>query len=215
MRRSPPTTNPDSTAGVSTTASGRPWSLAAAVVIMVAAALVYSHGLGASMLDDDEDGYFYAAWRIAEGEVPYRDFLTPQLPGFMYGGAAVVATVGPNPRALRAWSLVLVLVAGAGVYAAGRELAGDTAGLAAMAIFLFREDVFLIGRAFRPEALLLAATTAGLLVFLVADRRQSARGMAAAGLLFALGLVSKLFAALPWAATVAFIAAGIATGRRP
>ncbi|MCK4832933.1 MAG: hypothetical protein KAS81_09195, partial [Anaerolineales bacterium] len=46
----------------------------------------YLYNLSGWRVHDDEGEYLYQVWRMTQGEVPYLDFLTPQLPVFLYGG---------------------------------------------------------------------------------------------------------------------------------
>jgi 4-amino-4-deoxy-L-arabinose transferase-like glycosyltransferase len=175
-----------------------------AVVVLVLAGVLYTRHLDAWRIDDDEEGYLYAAWRIDEGELPYGDFLTPQLPGFLYPGAAVVRLAGAgDATAPRAWSVLLVLVAAAALFVAGSDLIGPWGGLLAMTVFLLSEDVYLIATAFRPEPTMLAATVAALAFFVRGELRERPGLFVVASLLFGVGLLAKLFSALPW------IAAGV------
>ncbi|HQZ72005.1 MAG TPA: hypothetical protein PK826_11855, partial [Anaerolineae bacterium] len=57
-----------------------------ALLAFAALALFYAWRLTGFLVNDDEGSYLYAAWRISRGELPYRDFLTPQLPGFLLPG---------------------------------------------------------------------------------------------------------------------------------
>jgi 4-amino-4-deoxy-L-arabinose transferase-like glycosyltransferase len=190
--------------------TNRSRSLALWTGLLLLAALFYGRGLGNFLIDDDEEGYAYAAWRVSEGDLPYRDFLSPQLPGFLYTGAATVLAAGRDTEALRAVSVILVLGAGAAVFVTGTSLLGRGGGLLAAALFLAAEDVFAVGRAFRPEALMLAATTWATALLVVGEAGARGRGRSAAragaSLLFGLGLLAKLFAALPWAASLAYFA---------
>ena len=48
----------------------------------------YLFNLTGWRIHDDEGEYLYQLWRMTLGESPYRDFLTPQLPVFLYAGSA-------------------------------------------------------------------------------------------------------------------------------
>lgn len=187
----------------------------AALALLAAFAALYLYRIDGWLINDDEEGYLYAAWRISQGELPYRDFLTPQLPGFLFPGALIVKLAGRDPWAMRAWSTALVLAAAAATYLTGRKLYGGLAGLAALVMLLAEEEVFQIGRAYRPEATMLALGTLALYVFVHADDGRRRRGYAAAGVLFGGALLAKLFGLLPWAAAAAYVAWGAVRGDRP
>jgi hypothetical protein len=186
-----------------------------ALAFLALMALAYWHRIDTWRIDDDEEGYLYAAWRISRGELPYRDFLTPQLPAFLFPGGLAIALFGPQAAVLRAWSAVLMLVAGYATYLTGRRLYGPAAGLAALAVVLLSDDLFPLARAWRPEATMLACGALALYAFVRADAPARRSGYALASLLFGLGLLAKLFGFLPWAATGAYLAVDALTGGRP
>jgi len=192
------------------------WDVLAAAVLALAAWL-YLHRLDVWLIDDDEEGYLYAAWRISQGALPYQDFLTPQLPAFLFPGAAVVRLFGNDPWPMRAWSAALTLAAGGATYATGRRLFGPVAGVVALGLLLAIDDVFAIARVFRPESMMLALGAVGLYVFVRADEDGRRGGYAVASLCFGAALLAKLFGILPWLATLAFVigeALGGVRGRR-
>jgi hypothetical protein len=126
---------------------------------LLAVFLLYRFHIGAYLINDDEEGYLYAAWRISAGQVPYRDFITPQLPVFLYPGALLIALFGRSTELLRTESAALAVLAGGFTYLAGRRLFGPLAGLTAIALLLLQSDIFRVARAFRPEASMLMPTS--------------------------------------------------------
>lgn len=185
-----------------------------ALLCIALMAWMYLHRLDVWLINDDEEGYLYAAWRISQGELPYRDFLTPQLPAFLFPGALIVRLFGVDPWAMRAWSAALVLVTGLATYLTGRRLFGPVAGLAALVLCLAIDDVFAIGRAFRPEATMLAFGALALYAFVRADASGRRTGYALASLLFGGALLAKLFGLLPWLATLAYVGWQLLRGQR-
>jgi hypothetical protein len=183
-----------------------------AVVLIVLSLAAYSYNLSGWLMDDDEGSYLYQSWRISQGEVPYRDFLTPQLPLFLYGGAALFGVFGVSDVAARAATVAIVLLTAGLVYATARRAFGRPVALLGLATFLAHDTVFEVSRRFRPESfMLLFAMTAVWLIqrWLPADdgrrttdhagRRSSVAGrlgLALAGVCFGLALLSKLFAGL-------------------
>ena len=95
-----------------------------AIAILVLGLAFYLCCIDQWFMHDDEGGYCYAAWRISEGEVPYRDFLTPQLPLFLYWGGVVVRLFGPSMVALRYVTVGATLFAAFFVYLAVRAALG-------------------------------------------------------------------------------------------
>ncbi len=168
-------------------------------ILLALGAILYLHHAFQFFLDDDEGGYAYAAWRVSLGEVPYRDFLTPQMPAFLYWGGLVVRLLGTSFVALRLASMVAMLVAAALLYAANYELFGLPVAVVSTALFLIEPNAFYNARYFRPEALMLAFEVAGLYAFVLGEKRRRLAYTALAGTLFGLSGLSKLFGLLPLA----------------
>ena len=123
-----------------------------AFVLVALAGVYYALRLTQWLAYDDEGGYLYAAWRIASGEAPYRDFLTPQLPMFLYPGAVVLALSGNSAYAARFGMIIYTLLASLGVFWAARRLWGDLVALVALLVTLAHQEIFWAARFFRPEA---------------------------------------------------------------
>jgi hypothetical protein len=154
------------------------------------------------MAYDDEGGYLYAAWRIGAGELPYRDFLTPKLPVFLYPGALVLRLTDNSVFALRSLGVALTLASVALVYLTLRRLWGNRVALLAVILCLIQRDVFWAARFFRPEASMLFWDALGIYLFVRAEQRSPSYrhrpwGLVASGLAFALGTLANLFGLLP------------------
>jgi 4-amino-4-deoxy-L-arabinose transferase-like glycosyltransferase len=186
-----------------------------ALAFLALMALAYWHRIDTWHIDDDEEGYLYAAWRISRGELPYRDFLTPQLPAFLFPGGLWIALFGPEAIVLRAWSAVLMLIAGFATYLSGRRLFGAVGGLVAMVVLLLSDDIFPLARAWRPEATMLALAMLAFYAFVRADEAERRRGYVIASLLFGASLLAKLFGFLPWAGVGAYVVFDLLTRGRP
>ena len=178
-----------------------------AVAILILGLLFYLRNLDAWLMDDDEESYLYAAWRISEGEMPYRDFLTPQLPVFLYSGATLMKLFGPSVAAARAFSVGLIILSAGCLYLATRRFFRPEVGLLAMTAFLLHKDVYQEGRLYRPEPYMLFLILAGLCLFVWADgwSRRRRWGLAGAGFLFGLGMLTKLFSLMALGGCVAFL----------
>ena len=123
---------------------------------------------------DDEGGYLYAAWRISLGELPYRDFLTPQLPAFLYPGALILALTGNSVLAARLAMTLLVLATTLLTYLTVRRLWGVRPALLATLLMLVQSESFWAARFFRPEAPMLFWAALGVYLFVraYAQRRR-------------------------------------------
>ncbi len=172
------------------------WDLAA-VLALAALLAIYVNNLTGWMIFDDEGEYLYQVWRMTLGEVPYRDFLTPQLPAFLYTGLAVMTAAGKSLLAMRLATVGMAFATAIILYIAGRKHAGPLAGLISMALYLLHPDVFRETRIFRNEPLFLLLVTAGLVVATWTPGKGRRRNVALAGLLFGLATMAKLFGLLP------------------
>jgi 4-amino-4-deoxy-L-arabinose transferase-like glycosyltransferase len=172
--------------------------------ILTLAFLFYLHNINRWFMEDDEGSYLYAAWRVSEGEMPYRDFLTPQLPLFLYLGAGLMRLSGGSTFFLRSSSAMLVVVAALFVHLAAEKTVGYGAALLSMVLFLIHPDVCWAARFYRPEAYMLLFGTIATYVFVVSYLVGRGLGFLAAGALFALATLCKLFGLLPLAGCVLF-----------
>ena len=156
------------------------------------------------LVNDDEGSYLYAAWRVSLGERPYCDFLTPQLPGFLLPGGALMRLTGPEVWPARALAVAAALLAGILVWATARRLFGPWVALIAGSALLLHPDVFEAGRTFRSDPFMLFLQTAGVYVFARAvlprpdaEDPPNRRLLAVTGAIFGLATLTKLFGPLP------------------
>lgn len=200
-----------------------------ALLGLAAFAAFYAWRLTAFLINDDEGSYLYAAWRMSLGELPYRDFLTPQLPGFLFPGAWLMELVGPQVWPLRALAAAATLLAGVFTWRAARRLFGPAVAAAAAGLLLLQPLNFLFGRIFRADPFMLLWTTAGTYVFCLAypglrrggsggvddanDETGSLGRLALAGLCFGLAILCKLFGVLPLAGCLLWLLLEIRRGR--
>jgi len=157
----------------------------------------YLYNLTGWKIFDDEGEYLYQIWRMTLGEIPYQDFLTPQLPVFLYTGTAVMEVAGVALLPIRVYTVLLAFASGALLYLAGRRHRGALGGVLVATLFLLHSDVFRETRIFRNEPLFLFFVTAGLVIATWDVENVSGRRLAAAGLCFGLATMSKLFGLLP------------------
>ena len=157
----------------------------------------YLYNLTGWKIFDDEGEYLYQIWRMTLGEIPYQDFLTPQLPVFLYSGTAVMEIAGVALLPIRTFTVLLAFASGALLYLAGRRHHGALAGALTAVLFLLHSDVFRETRIYRNEPFLLLFVTAGLVIATWDVENVSLRRLVAAGLCFGLATMSKLFGLLP------------------
>ena len=182
----------------------RRYSQLIAVAILILGLVFYLYRIDRWFMDDDEGGFCYAAWRIAAGEMPYRDFLTEQVPLFLYWGATLIRLFGPSIMALRYATVVATLLAAYFIYLAARPVFGWRVAILSLPLFILHKDIYLIARFFRPEAYMLLFGAMGTYAFVRAYPGRRG-GLFLSGAMFGLGLLFKLFAALPAAGCGLFI----------
>ena len=173
----------------------RSWEWLVVPVVLVLL-IAYLYNLTGWRIFDDEGSYLYQVWRITQGEMPYRDFMTPQLPVYLYSGAAIMSLFGPSLLAMRLWSVALAFGSGLLLYLAGRKHHSVWMGLLALLLFLLHQDVFKELRIFRNEPLFIFFVTAGLVIATWSPSPRKTL-LAIAGVAFGLGTMVKLFGLLP------------------
>jgi 4-amino-4-deoxy-L-arabinose transferase-like glycosyltransferase len=190
--------------------------------VFAAIAALYAWRLEAWRINDDEGSYLYAAWRISLGELPYRDFLTPQLPAFLVPGGLLMRLFGPTALVARALAVVLTLGTGWLTWATARRLFGPAVALLAGTAALLHPTVFLDYRTYRPDPFMLFFAAAGVWLFArgVLPRPAAAdppdrRYLALAGAAFGLATLAKLFGPLPLGACLAWLVVDAWQRRRP
>jgi hypothetical protein len=96
-----------------------------AILFAIAVAQIWSRPV-----DRDEGFWLYTSWRLAEGDLPYRDFALPHLPlaSLYYAGA--IKIFGPSLYALRGLNVALFALSAAFLGAAvGRRFGGEASFL--------------------------------------------------------------------------------------
>ncbi len=185
------------------------------IVLLALGAALYLQQAFQWFMYDDEGSYAYAAWRISLGELPYRDFLTPQMPAFLYWGGFLVRFFGRSYVALRVPSMLATLGAAGLLYAINRELFNRIVALVAVALFLVDPNVFHNARFYRPEAYMLLLDLAGVYCLVLAEKRGRLRYLWLGSVFFGLAAVTKLFGLLPLAGCYLYLAYAWWRERRP
>ncbi len=174
------------------------WIDGMVLLLFILCFIAYIYNLTGWQVFDDEGEYLYQVWRMATaGEVPYRDFLTPQLPAFLYAGAGVMSLAGVSLAAMRLYSVLLAFASAGLLYLSGRRHAGPLVGALAAGLFLVHPDVFRETRIFRNEPLFLLFVTAALVVGTWPREGPQRKYLAVSGAFFGLATLVKLFAVLP------------------
>jgi len=174
----------------------RVWIWALVLLLVLALGyLYYGERIDTWQAYDDEGGYLYAAWRITLGEAPYRDFLTPQLPGFLYPGALILHLTGYSVRLTRL-AMALVTLAAIGLFCdAARRLWGKGAALLMLPLLIVQQDMYWAARFFRPEAFMLFWGALGFWCFVRGYPQRKSWFLALGGVFLAFSMAAKLFGA--------------------
>ncbi len=168
------------------------------VVLIVVFLLGYLNNLTGWFVFDDEGEYLYQVWRMAvAGEMPYRDFLTPQLPVFLFPGMAVMKLGAGSLWLMRFYSVVLAFSSAIVMFFAARKHHGLLMGVLALVLFLVHADVFKEMRIFRNEPLFVLLVTLGLVLATWPKTGPKPRLLAMSGVAFGLAAMVKLFGLLP------------------
>jgi len=158
-------------------------------------------------IDRDEGFWLYTAWRLASGELPYRDFALPHLPLAPLYYAAGVKGFGPSLYGARALNVALFLLASALLAVATARRAGGFAGFAAAVLFTSSSLALtwlVPAKAYAPAVAPLAAAVA---VWIWPGRAETIGWVRAAAVGALLGLAAA--ARLTLAVTLAAAALGV------
>lgn len=143
-------------------------------------------------LERDEGEYAYAGRLILEGIPPYVEFYNMKLPGIYGAYAVILALFGETARGIHAGLLVVNAGTTLLVFLLARRFLGGSAPLFAAACFALLS----VGRSVQgvfanSEHFVVLFATAGLLVLHRGLEKRSGLSMAAAGALFATGMLMK------------------------
>jgi len=109
----------------------RRWLLLLAALVFVALRLPYL----SLPLDRDEGEYAYIAWRILEGDVPYRDAFDQKPPAIFAAYLGVFATLGRSAEAIHGLAALWSALTAWLLYAVVARLGGALAGACAVLVF--------------------------------------------------------------------------------
>jgi hypothetical protein len=150
-------------------------------------ALLKSYGLAPAL--SDENIYFYDAWLMSQGFVPYRDFFFAHPPLHLVPGWLVVLAVGGFellPLALLAPAAAAI--SGVCIYVILRRAAPFPAAWVGMCLFLFSHDLLRASSHWTGVNQALAWLSLGVVAALAARA-------ALAGVLFGLGVCTAIYVA--------------------
>jgi hypothetical protein len=169
--------------------------------------LAYGYHLGSVIVSDmDEGTYLLAGKLVAEGQVPYRDFMLTHPPAIAYLLGWWVDVAGPGVMPARIAYSVVVLGSTVPLYLLARSVTASRVG-GVLSIAAYTTGMLLLanmGRTIRLEPLMNAALIAGTWMCLRTEPRASSTFLA--GALLAGATLVKLVAAVP---TIGILAADV------
>ncbi|MCD6291453.1 MAG: glycosyltransferase family 39 protein [Anaerolineae bacterium] len=170
------------------------------LLVLAFIGLWFGYNLDGTWINDDEGQYLYETWRIQSGEIPYRDFMTAQMPLFLYFGALIQWLSGSSGLALRIVTVLVGLGAACLLWQLGRYIFSPSIAFLALVPFALNSSVYEIVRVFRSDPYMLLLSTGGLLLFIMGLPERPPlprrRAFAWAGLCFGLATDFKLFGLL-------------------
>jgi len=183
-------------------------------LILLGILIPYVYNLTGWLIHDDEGNYLYQAWRMTEGEIPYKDFYVPEGPLFLFTGYLIFKVFGPLVIWARMFSAVATLLTGYLIFLIGRRIYGYGVGLAGLVSYLILPVVYFQARLYRSDAYAVFFSTLGLFLFIKAWQDKRKLFFVCSGIFYALSLGYKLFAVFGLAALVMFIIYQAVTERK-
>jgi hypothetical protein len=166
------------------------------VLLVIFAAFLYR--LDSVIISDmDEGTYLYAGKLLAQGELPYRDFLLAHPPAIVLLTGGWERLFGSEIMPARIAYLVVILVSTVPLYAITRTLA-RSALVALVSVATYTAGMILLanmGRTIRLEPVMNAFVIGAFACYVYRPNSQRARGLV--GALLAIAILVKLVAIIP------------------
>lgn len=147
----------------------------------------------------------YHAWRMSQGEVPYRDFYSTKEPLFLYTGDLAFKFFGPHVFWIRIFSVIITILTGYLIYLIGRRIYSYKVGLWALVLYLILPVVYFQGRRYHGDAYAVFFSTLGLFLFIKAWQADRKLLFACSGFFYAVSLGYKLSTVIGIAALLIFV----------
>jgi hypothetical protein len=179
------------------------------VAVGVAAAWYFHLGIGLSLEWTDEGQIVYPSWRVAQGALPYRDFMQLYGPSVFFLNGVLLRLFGADLSVIRVLLIVVKAAVAALAYAAARMVAPRPFALAAAALLIasWGAPIWVFNAPY-PNHYAMALILAGLVTF-VAGQQRLLVACLVAGLCFGVASTFKQTAGL-----FAYIALGLVLLRR-
>ncbi|MDX9753112.1 MAG: hypothetical protein RBU29_04075 [bacterium] len=174
--------------------------LTAILVYMVYALRIIDY----KYIDFGDGNYLYISWRLALGEILYRDVPSPQPPLHLFLGSFLLSLSQGDPILVRVWQVVQhVLIACCVLGIALRIFRNATIASLAGAIYLFLPEGVWWSTGYQSEPLLILFQSFNLLLFLTAmSRKRPSAALYVSAVVSALGgyvnMTALPYIALQW-----------------
>ncbi len=175
------------------------------LLLFILAVLIYLflfiQSIDGKYVDFGDGNYLYISWRVAEGEILYKDLPSPQPPLLLFWGGLLLWLSGGDPVLIRLWQAVQhVLIACCVVGITNRIFIHS--GIAALAgiIYLFLPEGVWWSAGYQSEPLLILLLSFNMLLFLTAIQRRSPSPALNAAALFSVLSCFTNMTALPYVA---------------
>jgi len=175
------------------------------IFILFVFCFLYFYNINGWLINDDEGGYLYHAWRMSEGELPYRDFYSTKEPLFLYTGYLVFKFLGPDVSWIRFFTAIITIFTGFLIFLIGRRVYSYKVGLWSLFIYLILPVVYFQARYYRPDAYAVFFSTLGLFLFIKAWQSKKRLFFAYSGSFYAVSLGYKLSTTIGIVALLVFI----------
>lgn len=144
-------------------------------------------------LERDEGGYAYIAWRMEQGELPYKDVFDNKPPLIYFIYLLIFKVFGHSVKAIHCFLLLWVLAEVFLIYKLCRQLFHeDSLALLAAAIFAFvTSEPGVLGFTANTEIFMLLPIIGSYVLLLKSEKGQSAKWLAICGLLNGIAFMIK------------------------
>jgi 4-amino-4-deoxy-L-arabinose transferase-like glycosyltransferase len=191
----------------------RNWPLLIAGLVVVVAALVFTHALG-TRTNYDEGVYLESLAALRRGQALGSDVYTSQPPAFYWLLRVLAAPFGSSIAGIRVGFALLAVVGVAAAIAVGWRLYGPAAGIAAGALVAIGPPYPTVAPTVSADVPSVALGLVSLALVVFAVRRRASRAWSVgAGAVLALACLTKLLA-IPFVVPFAAIALAHRAGRR-
>ena len=174
----------------------------------------YFYNITGWLIHDDEGGYLYHAWRMSQGELPYRDFYSTKEPFFLYTGYLIFSFLGPDVLWVRIFTAIITILTGCLIFLIGRRVYSYKVGFWSSVTYLVLPVVYFQARRYRPDAYAVFFSVLGLFLFIKAWQDNKNSFFAYSGISYAVSLGYKLSTFIGITAVLIFIFYQAATQRR-